>query len=724
MDNLSNRNKHIEATKDIFTDEEKFAYVALCRVLLTQQTSKYPFKIKEYASANASYTVFAKKIMKKLYNHMAVSEEEQVMIDKLCSHGVIPSDLSKTILSNCTTKEARLNKATIEKLNETNQIDVPKGSQTLKIDIRWTIILDLFLLLTNEDIYDSRSRTLLKAMAEEIKLDWFDVIDLEKRVAEQFQINEVAEALTHTSETKARKKTNLKSRLLLIGVATVGGSVIIGLSAGLLAPVIATGVGAAFTGLGLAGTSTFFAGAGGTALIATGGVVAGGTIAGQKMEKRTRGVNIFEFLPIYDNKRSSVLLSITGWLPGKGEDVTKPFSMVDSRIGDHFSLLWEPEALKHLGNSLKLLAGEVLSFAAQEILKHTLLSALLAALAVPMALSKLGYLVDNPWSNGLVLAEKAGLVLADILLNHAQGHRPVSLVGFSLGARVIFYCLLELSRLKAFGIVENVYIFGAPITASQKQWKESASVVSGRFVNGHVKSDWILGFLYRAASTSFSIAGLNPVQNVEGVENVDVTHLVSGHLAYRHMMPTLMKEVGIPVTSETFEDEDEENTNEPSELEVSDNLEAIIKGQVPNPAAASAANPKPKSGTRNKSWYDTSVFNKLRWTGKSSQPKDEIKQVNKNDNKGELKVDPYQIPKAKSPSMMQKAKSVNISNHGKHSLSTQNVENSLPLYSKKDPLILRSDSEPSSYSLDSKEGGFDCAEMLKHPDFARPKYRR
>ncbi|KAJ9055250.1 hypothetical protein DSO57_1005660 [Entomophthora muscae] len=568
-----------------------------------------------------------KKIMRKLYSHMAVNEDEQLMIEKLPSHGVIPKDLSQTILSGCTSKTAKFSTASTIKVNEQSEKDITEPDtasvETVAIDIRWTIVLDLFLLLTSEDIYDSRARTLLQAISEELELEWFDVVKMEKEISEQLQINDVADTLIHNSEITGRKKTNYKTRLALMGVATVGGGFIIGLSAGLLAPLIASGIGAAFGGLGLAGSSAFLGSAGGAALITTGGVVTGGTIAGQRMEKRTRGVDIFQFYTVYDHQRASVLISITGWLPGKGEDVSKPFGMVDSIYGDHFSLLWEPEALKQLGNSLKLLAGEVISFAAQEILKHTLLNALMAAIQVPMALAKLGYLVDNPWSNGLSLAEKAGRVLADVLLNHAQGYRPVSLVGFSLGARVIFYCLQELARVKAYGIVENVYIFGSPVTASKKQWRECASIVSGRFVNGYVKSDWIMGFLYRAASTTFTIAGLNPVLDVAGVENMDVTHLVSGHLAYRHMMPTLMKECGIPVVSESFEEEEGDECSNLNELEVSDNLEAVMNGQVPNMPGLSAK-PSANEQPRVRPWY-TNAIDRLKWSGKSSASASETK---------------------------------------------------------------------------------------------------
>ena len=62
-------------------------------------------------------------------------------------------------------------------------------------------------------------------------------------------------------------------------------------------------------------------------------------------------------------------------------------------------------------------------------------------------LTKLSYLIDNPWSNALDRAKQAGAVLADILINRRLGVRPVSLVGFSLGARVIFFALIELAKI-------------------------------------------------------------------------------------------------------------------------------------------------------------------------------------------------------------------------------------------------------------------------------------
>ena len=58
------------------------------------------------------------------------------------------------------------------------------------------------------------------------------------------------------------------------------------------------------------------------------------------------------------------------------------------------------------------------------------------------------------------------------------------------------------------------------------------------------------------------VAGLAPIEDVSGVENVDVTHLVNGHMAYRAEMPKLLREVGWEVESDEFvelEDPDPDN---------------------------------------------------------------------------------------------------------------------------------------------------------------------
>lgn len=94
----------------------------------------------------------------------------------------------------------------------------------------------------------------------------------------------------------------------------IGGGLVIGLSAGLLAPVIGAGLGAALTTVGITGTTGFLAGTGGAAIITTGGVLTGSSIAGRGMARRTRQVRTFNLLPIHNNKRVSCMIAVPGYV--------------------------------------------------------------------------------------------------------------------------------------------------------------------------------------------------------------------------------------------------------------------------------------------------------------------------------------------------------------------------------------------------------------------------
>lgn len=190
----------------------------------------------------------------------------------------------------------------------------------------------------------------------------------------------------------------------------------------------------------------------------------------------------------------------------------------------------------------------------------------MASLQLPLVLTKLSYLIDNPWNVSLARANAAGLILADSLMQHNLGKRPVTLLGFSLGSRVIFSCLKELAEKGAQGLVQNVYLFGSPIVANKDEYLKARSVVSGRFVNGYSSNDWILGYLFRATSGGIMrVAGLAPVEGIPGLENFDGTKFVNGHMDYRASMPRLLKELGWDVLSEEFaeiEDPDPDNHGE------------------------------------------------------------------------------------------------------------------------------------------------------------------
>lgn len=241
-----------------------------------------------------------------------------------------------------------------------NQLHLPSG-RNIEIDLRWTVLCDLFLVLIADSIYDSRSRVLLEQVGAALGVTWLDICRFEKRVTDALEMQEVEnkETWDESEHMENRRKLALKRKYIMMGLATVGGSLVIGLSAGLLAPVIGAGLAAGFTTIGVAGTSGFLAGAGGTALITSGAVVTGGTIAVRASHRRTGAVQTFEYRPLHNNKRVNLIVTISGWMNGKVDDVRLPYSTVDPIMGDIYSVLWEPEMLQSMGATINILATEV-----------------------------------------------------------------------------------------------------------------------------------------------------------------------------------------------------------------------------------------------------------------------------------------------------------------------------------------------------------------------------
>ncbi|GKZ18022.1 hypothetical protein AbraIFM66951_006598 [Aspergillus brasiliensis] len=603
----------LQATKNLLTESQRIAYVGVTRLTIHQMTldmERLP-AIKGTRKARQAGIDAMRKwgqaMMARLYSHMDIDTAEQVMIEQLAEHGVQPADLVRPLMSNArvanplaeepetpkksmsspasprpredyrssiSTEVDRSSRSTSPPPYETHEgEDLPEvrtpsqmpTSAKIDIDLRWTVLCDLFLVLIADSAYDARSRTLLERVGASMEVPWLQIARFEKRVIDALEMQEAAEKETwdESEHMEKRRKMALKRKYMVMGLATVGGGLVIGLSAGLLAPVIGAGIAAGFTTVGITGTSAFLGGAGGTALIASGATLTGSTIGLRASQRRTGPVQTFEYRPLHNNKRVNLIITVAGWMTGKVDDVRLPFSTVDPIMGDLYAVLWEPEMLRSMGDTINILATEALTQGLQQVLGQTVLVALMASLQLPLVLTKLSYLIDNPWNVSLTRANAAGLILADSLRDHNLGKRPVTLLGYSLGSRVIFSCLKELADKGAHGLVQNVYLFGSPIVANRDEYLKARSVVSGRFVNGFASNDWILGYLFRATSGGIMrVAGLAPVEGVPGLENFDVTKIVNGHMDYRAAIPRLLKEVGWEVLSEEFaeiEDPDPEN---------------------------------------------------------------------------------------------------------------------------------------------------------------------
>ncbi|TPX11407.1 uncharacterized protein E0L32_007826 [Thyridium curvatum] len=614
----------LQATKDLLTEGQRIAYVGLTRLELSQmlkdaETMEPTKKTKKQIQMAAeSMRMWSQKMMIRLYSHMDISAAEQVMIEQLSEHGVMPKDLTPLLMANARVKNPMAEQESptgLDKVSRPSSTASPRPSsvasprqssaslprsgqetpaeppppyqahdieempdvqtpsqlpttEKIDIDLRWTVLCDLFLVLIADSIYDARSRTLFEKVGRSLEIWELDVCRFEKKVTDALEMQQAAEKENWNEDEhmQHRQKMALKRRYVMMGLATVGGGLVIGLSAGLLAPVIGAGLAAGFTTIGVTGTSSFLAGAGGAAIITSSAAASGSIIGVRAANRRTGAVRTFEYRPLHNNKRVNLIVTVSGWMTGKVDDVRLPFSTVDPVMGDIYSVLWEPEMLTSMGDTINILATEALTQGLQQVLGSTILISLMAALQLPVVLTKLSYLIDNPWAVSLDRATMAGLILADSLIDRNLGTRPITLVGYSLGSRVIFSCLQELARKGAFGIIQNVFIFGSPIVVKKDEYLAVRTVVSGRFVNGYNRNDWILGYLFRLTNGGIRrVAGLAPVEGIPGMENMDVTEFVVGHMDYRTAMPRLLRESGWIVESDEFteiEDPDPDNHTE------------------------------------------------------------------------------------------------------------------------------------------------------------------
>lgn len=395
----------MQATKDLLTEGQRIAYVGLVRIelsLLVKALEKAPWtKSTKKAGqlATEATKMWSQKIMIRLYTHMEISSAEQIMIEQLSEHGVISADLTPQLMAN-----ARVKNPMAERKSSTSSsrpsmasprpsVSSPRlpsdetpaepppaydkhegeelpavrtpsqlpSSEKLDIDIRWTILCDLFLVLIADSIYDARSRVLFERIGKALEIDWIDICRFEKKVTEALEMQQQAERENWNEDEhmESRRKLALKKRYIAMGLATVGGGLVIGLSAGLLAPVIGAGLAAGFTTIGVTGTSSFLAGTAGAAIITSGSAAAGSVIGAKAANRRTGAVKTFEYRPLHNNKRVNLIVTISGWMTGKVDDVRLPFSTVDPVMGDMYSVLWEPDMLTSMGDTINILATEV-----------------------------------------------------------------------------------------------------------------------------------------------------------------------------------------------------------------------------------------------------------------------------------------------------------------------------------------------------------------------------
>ncbi|KAJ4744041.1 transmembrane/coiled-coil protein (DUF726) [Rhynchospora pubera] len=391
--------------------------------------------------------------------------------------------------------------------------------------------------------YDARHRAALRLLSMWLNVKWvkMEAIEIIVACSAMAAAKELKESQGNESP---RSKWEKLKRGGIIGAAALTGGALLAITGGLAAPAIAAGfsalaptLGTLVPVIGASGFAAFASAAGsvaGSVAVAASFGAAGAGLSGTKMARRIGDVKEFEFKPIGENHnqgRLAVGILIAGFV-FEEEDFLRPWDGYKDNL-ERYALQWESKNLIAVSTAIQDWITSSLTY---ELMKRgamlTVLNSLVTAIALPAVFLSATNWIDSKWSIAIDRSDKAGKLLAEVLLKGLQGNRPVTLVGSSLGARVIFKCLQEL----AFsghneGLVERVVLLGAPVSVQGEHWESARKMVAGRFINAYSTNDWILGITFRASLLTQGLAGIQAI-DIPGVENVDVTDLIEGHSSY------------------------------------------------------------------------------------------------------------------------------------------------------------------------------------------------
>ena len=159
-------------------------------------------------------------------------------------------------------------------------------------------------------------------------------------------------------------------------------------------------------------------------------------------------------------------------------------------------------------------------------------------------------LADNAWHHAYTNARKAGILLAKALWSTPVQQR-FTLVGHSLGARVVFHALQRLHKLQqqesgAAPRVRHVVLLGAAQGRRHRyQWQNVGEACSGYVFNCYSKQDQVLRWLYQSANLGMSRpAGRGEVP--APALNIDCTPWVEGHRKWKQSLATIFQHGMVP----------------------------------------------------------------------------------------------------------------------------------------------------------------------------------
>ncbi|MFS8885054.1 DUF726 domain-containing protein [Synechococcus sp. H70.2] len=153
---------------------------------------------------------------------------------------------------------------------------------------------------------------------------------------------------------------------------------------------------------------------------------------------------------------------------------------------------------------------------------------------------KLGVGLLAHWEAHKAKAKEVGLKYAYPLLS-ALPERQITLMGFSLGARVAYYIMRGWPQTADRRLKDVILLSGAVRRQADKNWSLHVENITGKLVNIYNEDDWVLAYVFKVPSLNRSPCGIKPIREFHPrIENLNATHLIgSGEHSYEAYLPHL-----------------------------------------------------------------------------------------------------------------------------------------------------------------------------------------
>lgn len=436
----------------------------------------------------------------------------------------------------------------LKRFDRAQKIEIPKYFSHLqpKMDAQ-NMILQLLAFSVCDRVYDSRERQGIKKICKDYHAT-ISIRDIEECENQLFiDLKNAQNSIAHQKNKKEiskSKKWDFGKTATVVGIAATVGTALI-VTGGMAAPAIGGIVGSSLFGLsGAAATSAGLAFLGGGSL-AAGGLgmvggqaviagllgVSGGGLAAWKTKHLIDDVKELDLEAINHNTTLNACVGISGFL-SEGRDSKNDWKSLNTVFdcSQNYALQWESQELYKLRKTLVDVSTKptVAAFLAQLASVATKKAG--GMIAIPTAILALLDVIDNPWSVAKDRSEKSGRHFGDYLADR-QISVPVTLIGYSLGARVIVAAAERLYERNALGCIENVVLLGGAVAKNDPRLSKLRQVVSGKIINVYTRQDLVLNYLYRGAELFSHAIGTGSVMNYD-INNLDATPIVDGHLDY------------------------------------------------------------------------------------------------------------------------------------------------------------------------------------------------